>query len=241
MMPTVGRQVARSNIEFLLLTEFYDQDDADEYQFEEDNDYDDEPFNDDNFGGSRSHGRRPSRATAQRRSTRATKGKRASPDLSAFEWRGERRSARLGASEETPPERPLKRARTEESTTSSTTAGWPPGLQTDTSDGAPKTKGNGAAAVKPTEIAVEQLGGKKKSKFWFYAVEPAPTPSGVSSPGGTASTSMNGHQNNGDTSLHGISSNALHPTHDNGDVMDIDSRKEGTSLSPVPLEGLRSV
>jgi hypothetical protein len=114
-------------------------------------------------------------------------------------------------------------------------------LQTDTSDGAPKTKGNGAAAVKPTEIAVEQLGGKKKSKFWFYAVEPAPTPSGVSSPGGTASTSMNGHQNNGDTSLHGISSNALHPTHDNGDVMDIDSRKEGTSLSPVPLEGLRSV
>ncbi|OJA19543.1 hypothetical protein AZE42_01461 [Rhizopogon vesiculosus] len=213
-----------------------DYDDADEYQFEEDNDYDDEPFNEDNISSSRSFGRQQSRMAAQRRSTRATKGKRASPDLSAFEWRGERRSARLGASEETPTDRPLKRARTEESTTSSTTAGWPPALQADSSDGVSKAKANGAAAVKPTEIAVEQLGGKKKSKFWFYAVEPIPTPSSVLSPGGSASTSLNGHQHNGDTSLHGISPS----THDNGDVMNIDSRKED-SLSPVPLEGLRSV
>ncbi|KAJ8597625.1 hypothetical protein M405DRAFT_803668 [Rhizopogon salebrosus TDB-379] len=216
------------------------EDDADEYRFEEDNDYDDEPFDEDNFGSSRSNGRRQLRATAQRRSTRTTRGKRGSPDLSAFEWKGERRSARLGASEETPTERPLKRARTEESTGSSTTAGLPPVLPAETSDAVSKTKANGAAAVKPTEIAVEQLGGKKKSKFWFYAVEPIPTPSGVISPGDTASSSLNGNQHNGDTSLHGTSSNAPPPTHDNGDAMDIDSRNE-SSLSPVPLEGLRSV
>lgn len=240
MTPIVGRQVADIKHEFLLLTELYDQDDADEYQFEEDNDYDDEPFDEENLGSSRSYGRRQSRAAAQRRSTRTTKGKRTSPDLSPLEWRGERRSARLGASEEIPTDRPSKRARTEESMTSSTTAGWPPALPADNSDSVSKTKVNGAAAVKPTEIAVEQLGGKKKSKFWFYAVEPVSTPSSVLSPGGTASTSLNGHQHNGGTGLHGISNNASPTTHDNGDVMDIDSRKE-SSLSPVPLEGLRSV
>jgi len=71
-------------------------------------------------------------------------------------------------------------------------------------------------------------------------VEPIPTPSGVLSLDSTVSTSLNGLRHNGDTSLHGTDNNAPPPVHDNGDVMDIDSRKE-SSLSPVPLEGLRSV
>jgi hypothetical protein len=214
------------------------EDDADEYQFEEDNDYDDEPFAEDNFGSSRSHGRRQPGAIAQRRSTRATKTKRPSPDLSAFEWKGERRSARLGPSEETPVERPSKRARTEESTMSSTSAGWPPVLPAENLNGVSKAKVNGAAAVKPTEIAVEQLGGKKKSKFWFYAVEPISAPADVLPPGGSGSTSLNGHEYNGDTGRSGTSSNTSLPTHGKGDAMDIDSQRE-FSLSPVSLEGLR--
>lgn len=45
----------------------------------------------------------------------------------------------------------------------------------------PLTNGNGsnnklhikgAAAIKPTETVVEAIAGKKKSKFWVYAVEP---------------------------------------------------------------------
>lgn len=35
-----------------------------------------------------------------------------------------------------------------------------------------KLKATGAAALKPTEMIVEQVAGKKKSKFWIYAVEP---------------------------------------------------------------------
>lgn len=68
----------------------------------------------------------------------------------------------------------MKRARTEESTTSSGSGG----LALPPSNGNSDSKGSGAAAVKPTEIAVEQVNGKKKSKYWFYAVEPAPSPSG---------------------------------------------------------------
>ena len=39
-----------------------------------------------------------------------------------------------------------------------------------------KLKVGGAAAIKPTETVVETIAGKKKSRFWVYAVEPiAPT------------------------------------------------------------------
>ena len=37
-----------------------------------------------------------------------------------------------------------------------------------------KVKRSGAAALKPTEVAVEQIAGRKKSKFWVYAIEPIP-------------------------------------------------------------------
>ncbi len=90
------------------------------------------------------------------------------------EWRGERRSTRLGAPLQTqldePP--PTKRARTVDSTASTSsndaTAGAPPRGE---SSGL-KIKINGAARIKPTETAVETVAGKKRSKFWFYAVEP---------------------------------------------------------------------
>jgi len=36
-------------------------------------------------------------------------------------------------------------------------------------------KHSGAAAIKPTEVAMEQIGGRKKSRFWYYAVEPIST------------------------------------------------------------------
>ncbi|KAH7930423.1 hypothetical protein BV22DRAFT_1191253 [Leucogyrophana mollusca] len=208
-----------------------DQDDADEYKFEEDNDYgDDEQFAEDDFLNfrDRPNGRRAP-ATAQRRSSRATKGKRPSPDLAAYEWRGERRSSRLGAPEDDPPR---KRARTEESTTSSTSLGWA------SSSAAPvassngngtKPKVNGAAAVKPTEIAVEQVGGKKKSKFWFYAVEPIPGPPGLgagAAHGDMVPSVANGHPQNGDAGGDAGPSG-------NGHMMAVDRSMEG-SLSPAP-------
>jgi hypothetical protein len=37
-----------------------------------------------------------------------------------------------------------------------------------------EVKHSGAAAVKPTEVAIEQVAGRKKSRFWYYAVEPMP-------------------------------------------------------------------
>lgn len=93
------------------------------------------------------------------------------------QWRGERRSARLGA----PPEGhidepPSKRARTED--TLSVKSGVSD-VVIDSSVDLPAenplpVKPSGAAAVRPTEVAMEQIGGRKKSRFWYYAVEPAP-------------------------------------------------------------------
>ena len=110
------------------------------------------------------------------------------------EWRGERRSTRLGAPVETQLDVPApKRARTEDSVTSSLDGSG------STTGGSIKVKFNGAAAIKPTETVVESVAGKKKSKFWVYAVEPV-----VSPQQGTVdmdfimsdSTGMgNGHQN----------------------------------------------
>ena len=171
------------------------QDDVDEYNFEEDND--DGAF--EQNGGSDLHAdnRRSGRASGakvQRRSTRITKGKRPSPEIFAHEWRGERRSSRLGALEDVQLDRPPKRARTEESITSGS-AGWsvsPPSI----SNANPKPKMNDATAVKPNEIAMEQVGRKKKSKFWFYAVEPIPAHGSNGWPS-TALNAPNNHDRDG--------------------------------------------
>jgi hypothetical protein len=166
----------------------------------EDGDYDDRSEDDEfskfraderNGSGSRRGG---SESLGWRRSARAAAMnaniKRAPSADPWVEWRGERRSARLGAPPEVALEGmpPPKRARTEESTVSTHSTDEPgPGPSTGTSmepqrvGSGFKIRINGAAAVKPTETVVEQIAGKKKSKFWVYAVEPlaGATPSAV--------------------------------------------------------------
>ena len=93
---------------------------------------------------------------------------------------------RLGAPTDTqldgPP--PPKRARTDDSAVSGNSGDAP--VQSGKANGSLKVKVNGAAAMKPTEMAVETVAGKKKSKFWYYAVEPIPGPP---APNGAAPTS----------------------------------------------------
>lgn len=89
-------------------------------------------------------------------------------------WRSERRSSRLAGGEPLlDVEPPQKRARTEESTTSTYSNDLVPPGNHGASNGV-RVKTVGAAALKPTEIALEQIAGKKRSKFWVYAVEPIP-------------------------------------------------------------------
>lgn len=125
-------------------------------------------------------------------------------------WRGERRSTRLGAPADMQlDEPPSKRARTEESTTSDDMAAA-------TSTNGVGLKVIGAAALKPTEVALEQIQGKKKSKYWVYAVEPAP--------GADIGTEP-------ETEMEADSRSS---SEENGHPMDIDS--EGPSETPGPEE-----
>ncbi|KAF8641162.1 hypothetical protein AX17_000797 [Amanita inopinata Kibby_2008] len=165
--------------DYVYSNEFDSQDDADDYNYEEDenNDFDDEDFL--NFrtdAPNKSRKRRSAPSTTCRRSMRTatlnTNGKRESSSDS-WQWRGERRSARLGVQHE---ETDLyaghhrKRPRTAESTDSGTPA--PTFIVADEIQNDVKVKSTGAAALKPTEVAMEQIAGKKKSKYWVYAVEP---------------------------------------------------------------------
>ncbi|KXN88772.1 hypothetical protein AN958_06640 [Leucoagaricus sp. SymC.cos] len=157
---------------------YYSQDSEDEYQLQEQEDGD---FNDEE---PEETGRRRKAPIATRRSTRTAvlnaNGKReGSSESNLGNWRGERRSARLGFQDPFEVERPPKRARTEESTTSvgSADASSTASVQANSKAigngaGKIKVKATGAAALKPTEVAMEQIAGKKKSKFWVYAVEP---------------------------------------------------------------------
>jgi hypothetical protein len=112
---------------------------------------------------------------ACRRSTRTailnTNGKRES-SADSWQW-PERRSTRRAAQHSEPESdgnHPRKRSRTVEST-----EGGSPAPLEGSSNGAQngiKVKKTGAAALKPTEVAMEQVAGKKRSKYWVYAVEP---------------------------------------------------------------------
>ncbi|KAK7695271.1 hypothetical protein QCA50_002461 [Cerrena zonata] len=167
------------------------EEDNDEYVQEEQPEVDDDDdmnFQDDEPSTSRRAGRRRSTRTRPNGNT---------DDDDWNEWRGERRSSRLGATTEmqmdVPP--PPKRARTVESNASATSTDLP-AQQTNNKA---KTRVNGAAALKPTETVVETVAGKKKSKYWFYAVEPVnplpaaaneqPLPSGSSNGTAPPSTS----------------------------------------------------
>ena len=146
----------------------FTQHEEDDYNYqpqdEEDDEYEDQGEFDD-LDGSKSRG---GGATAPRRSTR-TNGSHPQEEWS--EWRGERRSVRLGAPADTQlDEPPPKRARTDDSAMSGNSGDAP--STNGNLGGGLKIKINGAAAIKPTETAVEAIAGKKKSKFWYYAVEP---------------------------------------------------------------------
>lgn len=163
------------------------QEDGDEYKQEEEGD------DDLDAGYGRSRGSRRGAATeGTRRSTRTTStskanGKRAAPD-DWTQWRGERRSTRLGAPDTTQdvtaaPE--PKRAKTDESSVSAYSDGH-------SSKGTGPSKGS-ASALKPTEFATEQANGRKKSKFWYYAVEPVPVANGNTTNGQQPLHEQNGH------------------------------------------------
>jgi hypothetical protein len=162
------------------------QEDGDEYKQEEDDD-------DIDAGYGRSRGSRRGAATeGTRRSTRTAatskaNGKRTAPD-DWTQWRGERRSTRLGALDTiqdavAAPE--PKRAKTDESSVSAYSDGH-------SSKGTGPSK-DSASALKPTEFATDQVRGKKKSKFWYYAVEPAPVANGNTTNGQQPLHEQNGH------------------------------------------------
>lgn len=133
------------------------KDEGDDYTYQEDEE-------DDRIDGDEDDGRRRSQRTAAKNAN----GKRASDAYG--DWRVERRSSRIAAEYE-PDQGERKRARTEERSASSAPSD---SLTYPTSESnGPAPKENGAAAIKGHEIAMEQVPGKKKSKFWFYAVEPA--------------------------------------------------------------------
>lgn len=138
-------------------------------------------------------------STGTRRSTRTTVVNSAQHTREVEpwgEWRGERRSTRLGAPPETQLDvgPPRKRARTEDSSTSGQSPSqYGDGDATGSVSSGPGGSGNGksngngsvnglklkstsAAALKPTEVTMDQVSGKKRSKFWVYAVEPGPEP-----------------------------------------------------------------
>ncbi|KAF8216032.1 hypothetical protein K438DRAFT_1704971 [Mycena galopus ATCC 62051] len=162
-----------------VYTNTFDDEEANEYTYQdaEANDEDDDDFlnfRDESEGPST---RRASSSTGQRRSTRTAvlnaNGKREAQEEPWTQWRGERRSTRLGA----PPDTQLdleprnKRARTEDSTVSTGSVDAVSTISHGAKNGV-KLKNSGAAALKPNEVAMEQIAGKKRSKFWVYAVEP---------------------------------------------------------------------
>jgi len=161
---------------------------GDEYTFQEDEDYD-EPMEDEFGQKSRVPGRRSAR-NASGRSNEADNWS---------QWRGERRSSRLGAPPETQLDEqpPAKRARTEESTASSD---YGPSSSSTRGESTSSTiNKRSAAAIKPGEIPLERVQGKKGSKFWFYAVEPIPGHTVTPAPNGASSSEINGHISNSHT------------------------------------------
>ena len=226
-----------SKIHYSQLTYYFwnPQDDgADEYTYQDedgrDEEYEREFMNETN-------GVRKTRASssnvAPRRSTRTStmnaNGKRESSSDSWL-WRSERRSSRLAGGEPLPDvEPPHKRARTEESTTSAHSNDLMPPGNHGVSNGV-RVKTLGAAALKPTEIALEQIAGKKRSKFWVYAVEPIPGAPPLSEPSLTneeALSDVNGRvTNNGNKSSRSPEANCL------PNQRDYDRSLEG-SFSPM--------
>jgi len=166
--PRTRRQTNRPD--YLDPEEVSDGDDHDEYKYEDDEMQDDEErWSGDERYPSRRSTRRAQKGAEVRRSSRQQNGKRKSEEQ--LDWRIERRSRRLGglgdADFDNPRDR--KRSRTVESSEAESST-------------ANSNHTNGAGGLKASEVAVEAIKGKKKNRFWYYAVEPAPAaPSGVNS------------------------------------------------------------
>lgn len=95
-----------------------------------------------------------------------------------------------------------------------------------------RVKTSGAAALKPTEIALEQIAGKKRSKFWVYAVEPVasvePTPDALAGP-----PTPSPHQT--DPKANGKHTNGTSPPVSNGQSYGGTGTSADTALSPKHL------
>ncbi|KAF8581653.1 hypothetical protein K439DRAFT_1635982 [Ramaria rubella] len=155
--------------------EFIDDDYQDQDRMDDEADFiNDDPLSDeDDEDGGYGRPRRPRRAAAlagteRRRSTRTAVTNANDRRSSHAEWRGERRSSRLGATTEglldLPP--PAKRSRTSGSAT--------PSLHEELMEIEDKPDPPKPGNLRPNEVALPSVAGKKKSKFWFYAVEPIP-------------------------------------------------------------------
>ena len=217
-------------VELSGVRELKDEGDADDYKFQEDDDYDD-PMDEDEFGDASG-----SRRTSSRRSARNASGNSNGANPWG-QWRGERRSTRLGAPIETQlDDPPRKRARTEDSTGSNSSANVTQDRCSPQTDDVIVKKS--AAAVKPTEIAVEQVGKKRKSKFWFYAVEPVPGASdataevGSSAANGSDPPTVSNRFANGKSS--GPPDTDISTKGTNGTDMDIDKHL-GSGFSPTSI------
>lgn len=176
-------------------------------------------MDEDEFSSS-SRKRKPAPAPTRRSGRAAAIKQSSNKDASAADswknWRGERRSTRLGAPPETQlgEDRAMKRARTEDSIASGSSADGSLPSNNGVTNGV-KVKKSGAAALKPTEVAVEQIAGKKKSKFWVYAVEPAP-----------------GEDMDVDVSTNGTEAS-------NGSLLPNDTKSNKDAMSEVPSEDVR--
>lgn len=143
-----------------------EDDGADDYQFQDEEDDDFAEAEGSEAGSSRGRLRRGTAPAPQRRSARTANKPAAASDR--VEWKGERRSTRLGRgrSESSGPdedsERPFKRARTDESASVRSV------------EAESVTSAEDAASRRKQAELEAQPAGKKKSKFYYYVVEPVP-------------------------------------------------------------------
>lgn len=156
------------------------QEGGDDYTYEEDDDDEEQvdQLEEEEFG--EPVGRNGERRSGRIKSLRTTNGNGKRQIDTLGEWRGERRSTRLGVA--TDDVTTNKRARTEERSVSSAASDIIPTSAISNGSG---VQSSGAASVKPNEVIVDTIAGKKKSRFWVYAVEPVQESASASSSNGT--------------------------------------------------------
>ncbi|KAF7307092.1 hypothetical protein MIND_00502500 [Mycena indigotica] len=161
-----------------------EEDEGDEYTYQEAerDEFEDDDFL--NFRDEEEDGRHAGRRRSTRTAVLNANGKREAQEDPWSSWRGERRSTRLGAPPETQLdiEPPSKRARTEDSAVSTGSGDGGSTTSHGVTNGNGKLQSSVVAALRPNEVALEQIAGKKRSKFWVYAVEPGTEPEAAQAP-----------------------------------------------------------